>query len=269
MPCGRDAPRSLDYEYRPHAVLCQPKHFEAKPSIIRQLKGFLTLPPPYSPELLASIQRTITKERLTRYLGATGQDTPKALALYEFNVQLSEVLYGLLHGLEIMVRNATHDALTRSYGTAAWYDAAPLSSYWQDQLAKAKAKPGAAGKPGKVISELTFGFWVDLLQATNHRRLWVNQKLHRAFPHAAGKTRFDIHERLKAIHLLRNRLSHHEPILTSANGVYNGNIVIPLPQLTECMEWVCLHTARWIKAEFRYGEAERILREVTAMSITL
>jgi hypothetical protein len=45
-------------------------------------------------------------ERLSRYLSATGRDVPKALELYEYNVQLSEVLYGILHGLEVSVRNA-------------------------------------------------------------------------------------------------------------------------------------------------------------------
>ena len=34
-------------------------------------------------------------ERLSRYLSATGRDVPKALELYEYNVQLSEVLYGI------------------------------------------------------------------------------------------------------------------------------------------------------------------------------
>ena len=179
------------------------------------------------------------------------------------------MLYGLLHGLEVMVRNAAHHALTESYQMAVWYAAAPPSVYWRDQIAKAKKKPGAGGKPGKVITKLTFGFWVELLQASNHRALWVNQKLNRAFPNAAGKTRFDIHERLKAIHLLRNRLSHHEPILTAANGVYNGNLILPLPHLTECMKWVCLDTAQWIKAQFRYTEAERILREVADKGISL
>jgi hypothetical protein len=47
------------------------------------------LPPPYSTQLLVSIERTITKERLSRYLGATRQDVSKALALYEYNVELS------------------------------------------------------------------------------------------------------------------------------------------------------------------------------------
>jgi hypothetical protein len=226
------------------------------------------VPPPYSAALLNSIERTITRERLTRYLGATKQDMPKALALYEYNVQLSEVLYGLLHGLEVMVRNAAHHALTANYGTAAWYDVAPLSLYWQDQLSKAKAKPGAAGKPGKVIAELTFGFWVDLFSKPNHNRLWMGRNLRAAFPNTTLH-RDIIHERLKAIHLLRNRLSHHEPILTSANGLYNGNIIITLPQLTQCMEWVCTHTAQWIKAQSRYDDAERILREVRASGVAL
>ena len=70
------------------------------------------MPVPYSTQLLSSIGRTITMERLSRYLSTTGRDVPKALELYEYNVQLSEVLYGILQGLEISVRNAEHFALT-------------------------------------------------------------------------------------------------------------------------------------------------------------
>jgi hypothetical protein len=226
------------------------------------------LPAPYSAEFIVSIQRTITMERLTRYLSATRKDVSKSLELYEYNVQLSEVLYGLLHGLEVTVRNAEHHALSASYGTATWYDTARLSIYWQDQLAAAKAKPGVAGKPGKVIAELTFGFWVDLLKNQNHRSLWVGHKLHTAFPNAR-RHRGLIHERLKAIQLLRNRISHHEPILTASNALYNGDGLLTLPEVLECVEWVCANTAQWIKAEFRYSEAARILREVAAMKISL
>jgi hypothetical protein len=190
------------------------------------------------------------------------------LELYEYNVQLSEVLYGLLHGLEVTVRNAEHHALTASYGRADWYDVALLSNYWRDQVAKAKAKPGAAGKPGKVVAELTFGFWIDLLQQSNHRSLWVGRQLHTAFPNARRHRRL-IHERLKNIQLLRNRISHHEPVLTGGNALYNGDGVITLPEVHECIEWVCTETAGWIKAQFRYAEAERILRDVAAMRIPL
>jgi hypothetical protein len=226
------------------------------------------LPSPYSAGLLASLERTITKERLTRYLAATRQDVSRALELYEYNVQLSEVLYGPLHGLEVTVRNAEHHALSASFGTPTWYDAAPLSPYWKDQITKAKTKPGVAGKPGKVVPELTFPFWVDLLQKQNHRTLWVGRKLHMAFPNAR-RTRASIHARLKVIQLLRNRISHHEPVLTAANVLYNGDGVLTLPELLECVEWVCMDTAQWIKAQFRYAEAERILRDVGAMKISL
>ena len=214
------------------------------------------------------MERTVTRERLSRYLSATGQDVSQALELYEYNVQLSEILYGILHGLEVTVRNAEHYALTTSYGTAAWYDTAPLSSYWRDQVDKAKRKPGAAGKPGKVVAELTFGFWVDLLQAANHKRLWMDQKLSTAFPNAR-RHRALIHERLKAIQLLRNRLSHHEPILTASNALYTGDGVITLVEIHECIDWVCADTAHWIRSSYRYADAQQILNQVALSRVTL
>jgi hypothetical protein len=226
------------------------------------------LPPPYSAGFLNSIQRTITTERLTRYLGATRQDISHALELYEYNVQLSEILYGLLHSLEVTLRNAEHHALTASYGNPRWYDIAPLSPYWQDQVADAKVKPGAAGKPGKVVAELTFGFWVDLTSRHNHNSLWMGKRLNAAFPHTTLR-RDAIHDRLKSVQLLRNRISHHEPILTSARALYNGNGVLRLQQLLECVEWICPDTAQWIRSQFRYVEAERILNTVNGSGVTL
>jgi hypothetical protein len=80
------------------------------------------------------------------------------MELYEYNVRLCETLYGLLHGLEVAIRNAEHHALTTSFGSPTWYDVAPLSGYWQDKVSKAKARPGVGGTPGKVVAELTFGF---------------------------------------------------------------------------------------------------------------
>jgi hypothetical protein len=68
---------------------------------------------------------------------------------------------------------------------------------------------------------------------------------------------------------LRNRISHHEPVLTSGNILYTGDGVIALPQVLECIQWVCAETAAWIETNFRYSEAERILREVAAMKISL
>ena len=105
-------------------------------------------PSPYNSQFLASIERTVTRERLRRYLRATRQNIPHALLLYKYNVALSEALYGLLHGLEVTVRNAVHRALTASYGAPTWYDCTPLSAYWKDELTRAKRRVGTT-TPGK------------------------------------------------------------------------------------------------------------------------
>jgi hypothetical protein len=120
------------------------------------------MPAPYSEEFLVAVRRTVTIERLKRYLAATKNDLSQAMELYELNVQLCAILYGILHGLEIAVRNAEHFALTNSYGSHFWYDRpphtdfgkpaagcegpswhqyAPLTPYWRDQVESTKLKP--------------------------------------------------------------------------------------------------------------------------------
>ena len=223
-------------------------------------------PKPYSPSFLTSIERSVTRERLKRYLAATSQDLPRALAIYERNVALSEALYGLLHWLEVSVRNAAHYALSATYGTPAWYTSAPLSNYWQAEIAAALKK--AAGVPGKVVAALTFGFWVDLTSKSNNNTLWVGRGLRNAFPNTSWP-RDEIHARLKTVQRLRNRVFHHEPVLTSGNTLYAGFDFITVPELVECVEWTCTETAQWMRAQPRYGEAQRILAEINASRISL
>jgi hypothetical protein len=224
-------------------------------------------PSSYTPQFLASIERTVTRERLRRYLGATHQDIANALLLYEYNVALSEALYGLLHGLEVTIRNSMHHVLTANYGTPAWYDRAPLSTYWTERIADAKGRVGTT-TPGKVIAELTLGFWVELLSRSNQNTLWFGKHLAMAFPNTALR-RDQIHARFKIVQLLRNRISHHEPILTTRNTLYTGHDFLSLAELLECVEWVCTEAAQWMKTRFRYAEAGHILDAVKAVGVSL
>ena len=224
---------------------------------------------PYSAALIAAIPRTISNERLTRYLRATTQNIPNALTLYELNVHLCEALYGLLHGIEIATRNSIHATLTASYGTDIWYDYAPLTAHWQGKLRKAKTEAGSGATPGKVIAELTFGFWVELLKHNNHRALWVGKNLHRAFPNARGRNHRYIHDRLKITQRLRNRISHHERVLTSRNTMYTGFDFLTLAELLEIVDWVCPYTADWIRTHFRLAGAQQVLADVRALGFPL
>jgi len=136
-------------------------------------------------------------------------------------------------------------------------------------VTQAMNQPGVGNNPGKVVAELTFGFWVELLKSSNHIPLWMARNLRSAFPNAPGLNGRMIHSRLKAIQLLRNRISHHEPVLTSSNCLYDGVAFLSLSDVLECATWVCTDTARWLREEFGYADAMQILRQVSGMGITL
>ena len=247
------------------------------------------MPGPYSDEFLFAVDRTVTQERLKRYRAATNGSLPKALELYEINVQLSSLLFGLLHGIEVSLRNAEHLALSKSYGTEFWYEApqcpefgmpgercegpqwhayAPLTEYWKDKVTAAKKKAGLGKNPGKVIAELSFGFWVDLLRKQNNMPLWVGRKLNLAFPHTKH-TRGEIHERMKEIQQLRNRIAHHQRIVSWSGSVYNGCKYLKLDEIVESVDWICPHTAHWIRQEFHFAEASELLARIQRMGVRL
>src|SRR5699024_7998637 len=68
---------------------------------------------------------------------------------------------------------------------------------------------GPNALPGKVIAQLTFGFWRYLTSAAHEVTLW-RPALHHAFP--TGTARPDVDARLGRLHSLRNRVAHHEPL---------------------------------------------------------
>ena len=67
-------------------------------------------------------------------------------------------------------------------------------------------------EPGRVIAELSFGFWRFLLAKRYEAPLWIPTLRH-GFPYLMGHGyRNDLHRQLMKLHNVRNRLAHHEPI---------------------------------------------------------
>lgn len=61
------------------------------------------------------------------------------------------------------------------------------------------------------MSELTFGFWRNLLSARYERTLWTPVLRH-AFPNLAPQRRVDVAKPVERLNHLRNRIAHYEPI---------------------------------------------------------
>ncbi len=226
----------------------------------------------YNDDLFNSLTRTISKDRLRRYLAAGHQDMANALWLYEANIELSEALYGIVQGVEVAVRNAFHHELTIRYQSDEWYVRAPLPPYLAQKVVEAQSKVGRKrASPGQIIAELSFGFWVNLIAQQNDQSFWI-PSLHRAFPCATNlhPRRATIHRRLEDLRSLRNRIAHHEPILTSRKALYAGHSRdLTLEQVDECVSWICPDTARWIKARSRFYAAQDLLANIAAGGIQL
>ena len=219
---------------------------------------------PHAPQLLTEIERFVSRERLKRYLAATAHNLEDAASLYEQNVALSEMTFGLLHGLEVAIRNSMHDQLTAHFGTPRWYAFAPLSAYSQDKVQAAiRDAGGPTASPGKVVAELMFGFWTDLTAQRYHWSLW-QPCLNAAFP-GVRLARPVIHRRLEAVRWLRNRVAHHEPILTAGGSLYAGHQRrLSLAELAECGDWISPAFGVWVRGYFRFEQATAIVNTVAA-----
>ncbi|NIZ93396.1 hypothetical protein F1544_20635 [Kineosporiaceae bacterium B12] len=197
-------------------------------------------------DVITDVQQLLSAPRLTPYRQATGGDLPDALTLYTLNVQISGAFYESLHYFEVGLRNRLDQQLTAwattldlaspgaagsrdnalpsegrrdvavgptSAGELPWYrhPQVPLSLNARRKVAtaiKAATRDGREELPGRVVAELTFGFWWSLLADEYNRSLW-QPCLREAFTQVRRQR---LHSTVDELRQLRNRIAHHEPI---------------------------------------------------------
>ncbi|MGH2902337.1 MAG: hypothetical protein ACRDK7_01900 [Solirubrobacteraceae bacterium] len=182
------------------------------------------------------LEQWLSAPRLGRYLAAAGNDRARALRLYDWNARISAAVLRDLAHFEVALRNAYDDALLAATptGQAHWTSAstrvfpplyrtkrAPRGPIRHTDVnrkpraildAAVQAAGGISAPPGKVIANLTFGFWRYLSSKAHEKSLWVPY-LHAAF--SPKTNRSDVDARVGRLHELRNRVAHHEPVLNS------------------------------------------------------
>lgn len=166
----------------------------------------------------ARIATALSPERLAPYLRATGGEPTEAVRLYEWNLGVSGALYEALGILEVVLRNALSTQLTAHLGTLAghWYDDPldVLSDLAHEDVAAARRRLRKLRRPetpGRVVAELSFGFWKFLLAKRYEATLWTGYLRH-AFPNLQPQSRATVYRALDELHTVRNRIAHHEPI---------------------------------------------------------
>lgn len=175
-----------------------------------------------------SIENIISSERLNPYLKKHDSNFDNAIEHYKANIRISEAFYPLMSIIEIGLRNNVNEQLTRRFKTEKWYENAEfikvVSSYQIGRIEDARKSILISKKEitsGRIISELTFGFWTSLFDSKYDKTLWKNLRF--SFPNCPKdiRQRKTISGKFNGIRKFRNRLFHHEAISWSYKAVDN------------------------------------------------
>lgn len=183
-----------------------------------------------------------TYKRLSQNTGIEPQE------LYRRNLIYSKELYIILAGVEVVIRNNFHDHLSKKYKTEDWLSLCLRNNIFLKHHKKqidtaieklTRNKENNYHIPD-LISELSFGFWVHLVNRPYEKILWV-PVFSKAFPKKLGApVREDIESRLKAILKLRNKIAHLEPIIKN-----EFQLIQAYQNAYDLISWVCPKTANW------------------------
>jgi hypothetical protein len=112
----------------------------------------------------AALTRAISRDRLGTYLAAAGSDPIKAVDLYLWDRDLAAAVLADIATLEVALPDALNDELTRVYGPEWYSEDVGFDDRSRGALARAWTYlPKDKRTPGRVVSQLMFGFWAGLI----------------------------------------------------------------------------------------------------------
>ncbi|MEN9873284.1 MAG: hypothetical protein RL186_181 [Pseudomonadota bacterium] len=200
---------------------------------------------------------SLSSDRFTTYLDAAGRNPERALQLYAWNARVGEAFYIPCQAVEIGLRNRINHALIAQFGADWWNNERFLKMADKprnNDLVLVQKRIENRRLPlvtGQIVAGLSFGFWAGMLQARYNPDVWSRQ-LRKSFPqlpaHIDRKTLSD-----SILHLLelRNRISHHEPLI-------RRDLLQDHSRAMQVLNWLCPTKAAWLKP---YCRAPIIVRE--------
>jgi hypothetical protein len=225
------------------------------------------------PGFIRDAHRALSNERLHEYRREQADTALQRLGYYAWNIALCESLYPALHLCEVTLRNSLFETLRREFPVIArgtrvtcWMDDGTrvLTQEHAVRVAAAKRKLITALKgsrvpftPGRLVAEMSFGFWTYLFDAAygfispGAPGLWP-RLLDDVFPNlpdaqAVPRRRQDFADRLGEILRLRNRAFHHEPLWKDPHLADKHAMVV------ETIEWMNPAVARALSEFDRFG----------------
>lgn len=204
----------------------------------------------FSADELDDLPHVISAPRFATYLQAKGNHKADALALYQWNLELSAAFMVPLQLCEVGVRNGVVEAVEKVHGaTWPWSNGfirslpVPKKNWHYNPQRDLQSVASRMPTAGKVVAELKFAFWEKTFTVGQDARLWVPH-MNAAFPGIPAGTpvpvaRANAYAALIAVRELRNRIAHHEPIFTR-------NIADEYQRLHDVVRWRNPTAAAWM-----------------------
>lgn len=135
-------------------------------------------------------ERILSVKRIQRYKDAANGDTRKAMALYRYNLRLSQEMFTIVSCFEVALRNAIDSLLVPSLGEDWLKDSVQDNGIFSNGrmnetrkiIEKAYNRLNRQGNysHSKLIAEMEFGVWKYMYSSLQYRA--TGQCLLRAFP---------------------------------------------------------------------------------------
>lgn len=169
--------------------------------------------------------RWLSARRLEPYLAACGGDASRALALYEWNIDLGGILMRDIAHFEVALRNAYDRVMRERWEDGHWLfdENSPVlrpivrtsknkirrdvNLVTRRAIAEARGNAHDGDDPDQVIANLMLGFWAHLTDRSRERDLWIPY-LNAAWPRGTDRNR--LNRSLAAVNRVRNRVAHFE-----------------------------------------------------------
>lgn len=205
---------------------------------------------------IAAILTAISPDRFNTYLTAAGHSQERALRLYLWNARLGAAFHMPIQAVEVALRNSINVALSNVY-TPNWWECKNLFDLLDEErkadltiVLRRIRNRELELHTGQVVAGLSFGFWVGILNGRYNPPIWGGQlrTALRSFP--ADRARKSLHDSVRKVATLRNRISHHEPLIGRNNFSDFSNLMMLL-------EWICPEKAAWIRPNCRVPQIVR------------
>lgn len=199
-------------------------------------------------------EEAISPERMHRYVSACANNTKRAMALYRYNLRLSQEMYAIISCFEVSLRNKINKVMKVHYGNDWLRDfVLPGGQFDTDPRVEGTRKIIKKAYEGllrshiynhtKLLAEMEFGVWKFMFNNVQYRL--SGRCLLNVFPNKPSSTpqlQYDntfVFNALDVINTMRNRIAHHEPICFGNNGnIDTQGVMFCYGRIMQLFQWM-------------------------------